>query len=314
LSLDLEFDDVQQAIGDAVAQLCRERCTDAVVRASAGAFPRELWGELAELGVLALCTPEGDGGPLELVAALEALGRALFPGPLAPTFLATQILPADLRARVARGEAIVSLGAGRIWPWAPAADVFVELDGACAWLARPGALEPVSTLGGEPWGRGALARERELEGALRGLALHDTALAAYLAGAGLRLLDAAADHARTRVQFGKAIGEFQGVALPLADCRIRLDAAQLLARQAGYALAEQWPDAPVHAAAALLSACGAALATANVCHQVFGAVGITLEGPVFHVSRRIRQLAGQPPGTAHARARMLESAGLGDAA
>jgi len=314
LSLDLAFDDVGQAIGDAVAQMCRERCGDAVVRASAGTLPRELWSELASLGVLALCTPEGDGGPLELIAALEALGRAVFPGPLAATFLATQLLPPAERARVVSGDDVVSVGAGRVWPWGPAAQVFIEIDGSHAWRARPAALEAVSTLGGEPWGRGALARERDLGDATAALALHDTAHAAYLAAAGQRLVDAAADHARTRVQFGKAIGEFQGVALPLADCRIRLDGAEMLARRAGYALAQSAEDAPVHAAAALVSACGASVASVNVCHQVFGAIGITLEGPIFHVSRRIRQLAGQPPGLAHARTRLLGDIGLGAAA
>jgi alkylation response protein AidB-like acyl-CoA dehydrogenase len=314
LSLDLAFDDIGQAIGGAVAQMCRERASDAVLRAQAGSFPRELWSELAELGGLALCTPEGEGGPLELVAACESLGRAVFPGPLAATFLATQLLPATERARVAQGESVVSVGAGRIWPWAPAAQLFVEVAGARAWLMRPSALEPVGTLGGEPWGRGALERERDLGNASAALALHDTALAAYLAGAGQRLVDAASEHARTRVQFGKAIGEFQGVALPLADCRIRLDGAEMLARQAGYALAQEHGGAAVHAAAARLSACSAALATANVCHQVFGAVGITLEGQVFHVSRRIRQLANQPPGADLARAALLESLGLGVAA
>jgi alkylation response protein AidB-like acyl-CoA dehydrogenase len=310
VSLDLAFDDVQQAIGDAVGQMCRERCTDAAVRAASGAFPRELWDELAGLGVLALCTPEGDGGPLELVAALEALGRAVFPGPLAATFLATQLLPQAERARVAGGECVVSVGAGRVWPWGPAAQLFIELDGDRAFLARAATLEAVSTLGGEPWGRGALARERELGDARAALALHDTALAAYATAAGQRLVDAASDHARTRVQFGKAIGEFQGVALPLADCRIRLDGAEMLARRAGYALAQGWDDAPSHAAAAALSACSAALTSVNVCHQVFGAIGITLEGPIFHVTRRIRQLAGQPPGLAHARARLLQSIGM----
>ena len=47
------------------------------------------------------------------------------------------------------------------------------------------------------------------------------------------------------------------------------------------------------ASGAKLSANAAALRAAHVCHQVFGANGITLEGPVFHVSRRIRQLASQ---------------------
>jgi hypothetical protein len=33
-------------------------------------------------------------------------------------------------------------------------------------------------------------------------------------------------------------------------------------------------------------------------HQVFGAVGITVEGPAFHVSRRIRQMASRPAAAA----------------
>jgi len=47
-----------------------------------------------------------------------------------------------------------------------------------------------------------------------------------------------------------------------------------------------------------------------VCHQAFGAIGITLEGPVFHISRRIRQLASLPPGAAPARAAVLSHFGL----
>jgi alkylation response protein AidB-like acyl-CoA dehydrogenase len=310
VSLELTFDDVQQSIAESITQMCRARWSDAVLRKTS-TFPRELWRELGDLGVLALCTPEGEGGSLELVAAQEALGRAVFPGPLAATFLATQLLPPDQRMRVVSGESAVSVGTGQVWPFAPVAQIFIEIDGTRAWLARSGALDEVDTLGGEAWGRGELGRERELGDARAALALHDTALAAYLSGAGHRLVDSASEHARTRVQFGKAIGEFQGVALPLADCRIRLDGAEALARRAGYALAESWDDAPVHAATARLSATSAALAAVNVCHQVFGAVGITLEGPVFHVSRRIRQLASQPPATATARNELLASLGLG---
>jgi hypothetical protein len=43
---------------------------------------------------------------------------------------------------------------------------------------------------------------------------------------------------------------------------------------------------------------------------VFGAIGITLEGPVFHLSRRIRQLASQSPSRSSARNRLLEDAGF----
>ena len=58
----------------------------------------------------------------------------------------------------------------------------------------------------------------------------------------------------------------------------------------------------------------AAVDAAHTCHQLFGAVGITVEGPVFHVSRRILQLASQPPALAGARERVLGAWGAGEEA
>jgi hypothetical protein len=312
VSLDLELDAEQRAISDALAAFARERCPDARVRALAGSFPDGLWRELAELGVLALATPDGDGGALEAVAAMEALGRAVFPGPLAATFFATQLVPAAERGALARGEALAAVGEPPLFPFAPVAQVFVAVEGARAWQVRPaGEVEPVATLGGEPWGRVRVERVAELGGTARAFALHDLALAAYAAGAGARLLDDTAEHARTRRQFGRAIGEFQAVAHPLADCAMMLAAARGLARAAAWHFDRGAAGAAVEtAAAARLSAARAALCTAHVCHQLFGAIGITLEGPVFHVSRRLRQLASQPPSDDPARAALLAELGL----
>jgi alkylation response protein AidB-like acyl-CoA dehydrogenase len=93
---------------------------------------------------------------------------------------------------------------------------------------------------------------------------------------------------------------------------MRLEAAATLARAAAFHFDAGPPrDARRFSLAAHASACEAALAAAYVCHQVFGAVGITLEGPVFHVSRRIRQLASQAPGPAVSRAMLLADAGFG---
>ncbi len=300
MSLDLEFDDGQQAVAEAVAAFCRERCPDEEVRASAGTLPRSLWRELADLGVLALCTPQGDGGALEWVAALESLGRFVFPGPLAATAFAGQCLPDAERAAVASGEAVVSLGAPPLLAFAPVADLFIETDGTRAWLARPqGEVAAVATLGGEPWGRVGLVRDHELPEAERASVLHDVVQAAYVAAAGERLLEDAAEHARTRRQFGKPIGEFQAVAHPLADCRIALTAARSLARTAAFHWdANGWEAAAPWAGAARLSGARAGLHALRTAHQVFGALGITLEGPAFHLSRRIRQLASQPSAAA----------------
>lgn len=310
-TLDLGFDDTQQVIADAVATFCRDQCTEEAVRAAQGRFPAELWKGLADLGVLALASPEGEGGAVEMVAALEALGRAVFPGPLAATFLATQLLDGAERAALVAGEVVVSAGAPPLLPFAPSAGLFVEIDGDRVWRAEPaGPIEPVDTLGGEPWGRVRLERTHELDGAERGLAVHDVALAAYLFAAARRLVDDTAEHARTRRQFGRPIGEFQSVAHPLADCALQLDGAGALARAAAFRLETGDARARASAAAARLAARRASLQAAHTCHQLFGAVGITLEGPVFHVSRRLVQLATGAPGEAASRRALLVRFGL----
>ena len=299
----MAFDDGQQAIADALAQFCADRCDDDAVKALAGQAPGPLWRELAELGVLAAGSPGEEGGALEVCAAMEALGAAVFPGPLVGTFLALQVVPTEERDAIADGSRIVSAGHGPLMPFAPHADVFLEIVGESVYRATPaGPVEAVETLGGEPWGRVALERGERLPHAERGLALSEMAAAAYLAAAGARLVADAAEHARTRQQFGHPIGEFQAVAHPLADCQIHLLASRELARSAAYSFdcsdagENKVPDFKNAALIARLSARASAVEATHVCHQVFGALGITTEGPVWHVSRRIRQLASQPPG------------------
>jgi alkylation response protein AidB-like acyl-CoA dehydrogenase len=304
--IDLELDDAQRAIHDELSRFCADRCGEPELKALDGRFPADLWRELAALGVLALATPEGDGGAAELCAACEALGAAVFPGPLCASVLAAQLLPEAERRDVTSGRAIVSLGHPPLMPFAPHAQIFLALDGEGVRHARPrGPVEALSTLGGEPWGRVELELGDALPDAERAFALHDTAFAAYLAAAGAALVGRAALHARTRRQFGRALGEFQAVAHPLADCAMRCDAARILARRAACALDASDDDASVRAALARLSARAAALDAAHVGHQVFGAQGIALEGPVFNVSRRIRQLASLPEGLLRAREAVL---------
>ena len=65
------------------------------------------------------------------------------------------------------------------------------------------------------------------------------------------------------------------------------------------------------AAGAVISARRAALKSAFTCHQVFGGIGVTLEGPAYHYSRRIRQMASLPPMGAEEQNQVLAYAGLG---
>jgi hypothetical protein len=319
LTIDLAFDDAQQAIETGIGQFCRDQFSEEVANAGAGEFPAVLWRELGELGVFALATPEGEGGAMEIVAACEALGAALFPGPLSHTFLATQLLDVDARAAIVSGDALPSVGASPLWPWGPHASVFIELDGDAAYRVQPMAVpEPVETLGGETWGRAEVSRLESLPGLPRGQALCEISTAAYATAAARHLVDTTADHARTRRQFGRSIGEFQAVAHPLADCHIALSAAEILTREAAFRFDRASGEAPGEiparvrsaAAAARASARRASVESAHICHQLFGALGITLAGPVFHVSRRILQLAAQLPADRDARETVLNEFGL----
>jgi hypothetical protein len=311
--LDLAFDDTQQAIGAALEALGVDQLGDAALRAQTGAFPESPWRSLAELGVLALATPEGEGGALELVAALEPLGEAAFPGPLLAALFAVQLTRDAERAEIATGERIASVGAHGLFPFAERAALFFEVEGARVYRVEPETrAERVSMLGGEHWGRLRARRVAEIAEPARAFALHDLALGAFLSALGVALVRATAEHARVRKQFGRALGEFQAVAHPLADRLIELEAARMLARRAAC-------DFDAHAAGgadllqvrcaaahARLSAKRAAVETAHVCHQLFGAVGITLEGPVFARSRRILQLASAIPGEESARSALAE--------
>jgi len=308
-SLDFSLDETQQALADAVAACCHAHEVDAVARSETGSFPGSLWRALGELGVLGIAAPGAEGGADELIAAFEALGRAGCPGPLVGAVCAVRLLPEPERDHVARGACVPAVGQPPLFPWAPAADVFIEVSSGRAWRGEvQGAVESVATLGGEPWGRVDWARGESLGSAEDALLWSDLARGAWLVGAADRLLDEAAEHARTREQFGRPIGDFQAVAHPLADSWISLTAARALVRAAAEPVARARGDAGADVGAARLSAERAALRASRVAHQTLGALGITVEGPLFHISRRVRQLALAPPGTAgHAREAVLRS-------
>lgn len=305
--LSLEFNQEQMALADSVRRFCEHHCDADVVRGEG--VPKRIWQGLAELGVLGLATPEGGGGAVDVAAAMDQLGRAVCPGPLVTTFFAAQAVDSEERARISSGELFASVGAPPLVPWAAVADVFVEVAGERMWRARPvGDVEPIETLGREPWGRVEFERTAELDGFKRATSLANVSLAAYLVGAGRMLIESAAAYAADRVQFGQPIGEFQAVAHPLADVHLRVMAAARLTRVAAFEWDSGDPDdraVTTAAATARLSATEAALASAYQAHQTFGAMGFTEEGPVGYAGQRIRQVSLLPPDDAHVRAAVL---------
>lgn len=272
-------------------------------------LPRDLWRRLGDLGVLGLGS--GDAEATWLATVFVELGARLCPGPLAATAMALRLLPLDDAAAVRSGERVVAAGADGVFPWGMDADVLIGVSADAAWLVDPAApRRPMATLGREPWARVDSPPLQALVGGRGAASTGDLAVAALLLGAAQRLVDLSAEHARTRNQFGRAIGAFQGVAFPLAAVHAALHSAAALVRTAARSL-DGGGDSRAVCAAARTVVAEAALDAARVAHQVHGATGFTEDSPVAAYSTRIRQWTLLPPDAASRRAALLADAGAG---
>jgi hypothetical protein len=116
------------------------------------------------------------------------------------------------------------------------------------------------------------------------VALGRRLLAEEMIGVVAAQLDVAAEHARSRAQFGRSIGSFQAVKHKLAETHVALAISRL-------AVVEAWSDPnPVASLMAKVHA-GAAVGIANRhCQQVLGGIGFTWEHSFHHYYRRGRTL------------------------
>jgi alkylation response protein AidB-like acyl-CoA dehydrogenase len=102
------------------------------------------------------------------------------------------------------------------------------------------------------------------------------ALAAEQAGGARRCLEMSAEYARTRFQFGRAIGTFQAVAQRLADAYIDVEAIRLTLWQAAWRVGEGLPS-PTEVATAKFWAADAGHRVAHTAVHVHGGVGIDVD-------------------------------------
>ena len=109
-------------------------------------------------------------------------------------------------------------------------------------------------------------------------------------GIGAGALDHALEWVKTRAQFGRPIGEFQGLQWMLADMQIQLTASRLMlyaaARSRGPG-GSAFPD-PMLAAQAKVFAAEAAIKIVNDALQLFGARGYSRELPLERMARDVR--------------------------
>ena len=143
----------------------------------------------------------------------------------------------------------------------------------------------------------------------RALDLALVALAGEQAGGARRVLDFTADYARTRVQFGRAIGSFQAIKHMAADLLLETESATSAARHAAKRLAQNAPDAAAAVALAAFACADAFTTVTATSIQMHGGIAFTWGHPAHLYLRRARadaQLFGTP--TVH-RERYLQALG-----
>ncbi len=314
-----------------------------VVRAAVNAKVDEkpaYWSDLAAQGLLGLYVPEELGGAgadlLELAVVVEELGRALVPGPYLPTVLAGAILReaghTAVLPGIAEGSVIAAVGlqpgslrldgdgalSGEPEPvlGGQLADIFVlpaRSDDGIAWvLLERARLQVTTVVSHDPTRRCALVRADTTATGTEVLTFADdhrpldlaaTLVAAEASGLADWAVGTAADYAKVRQQFGRPIGQFQGVKHRVGRMLTRAEQARACAWDAARALNV---DAEVGAREAALSAAvagavapEAAFAVAKDCIQTLGGIGFTWEHDANLVLRRTQSLRILLGATAH---------------
>jgi 3-oxochol-4-en-24-oyl-CoA dehydrogenase len=277
---------------------------------------RPVFDALAGLGLFGVAVPEdcgGAGGSIEdLCAMVDEAAKALVPGPVATTALATLVVSdSGLRGALSSGErlagvaldgdvhfdAATSRASGSVRQvLGAAADGLLLLPADGNWLLVDAAGDGVvvealpATDFSRPLARVALtsapatvvaASQEWVEN------LAATVLAAEAAGVTRWALDTAVAYAKVREQFGKPIGSFQAIKHMCAEMLCRAEQAAVAAADAARAAAD--PDRrQLSIAAAIAASIGVEAAKANVkdCIQVLGGIGITWEHDAHLYLRR----------------------------
>ncbi|MFG1849755.1 acyl-CoA dehydrogenase family protein [Micromonospora carbonacea] len=307
------FTPEQREIGDTVAALAageKARARDALTGPwRAPACDGLLLGDFGLLGV-----PEAAGGVgshlIDLLVAVEALGERLVPSRFPAHAAAVQLLcggdrPDPLPDEVLSGGRVltcaVDVPGGSGWadgvspdplvrtlvPYAAQADGVAVLGPDGVWTAEAAGVAARDSVDPSvPLSDVTLAAPGRVTPAGAGARRAALVVAAELCGVAQGAIDLAAEQARTRRQFGRVIGSFQGVAFQLAEAATARKAAWDLTLYAAWAVDTGRPDAGIQVHAAKAAAGRAAVFAAERCIQVHGGMGITMEADPHLFLRR----------------------------
>jgi alkylation response protein AidB-like acyl-CoA dehydrogenase len=101
-------------------------------------------------------------------------------------------------------------------------------------------------------------------------------------------LELSVGYLKTRYQFGRLIGSYQGLKHRAADLWASIAQARAVARYAAACVADNDPDAPVAVALAQAFCSGVAVRAAEECVQFHGGIGFTWEHPAHLYLKRAK--------------------------
>ncbi|MEU4718894.1 acyl-CoA dehydrogenase [Nonomuraea dietziae] len=313
-----------EALRESVAGWAERNVSAEVVRSFESGRP-PFWLGLAEQGLLGLHLPEEFGGSgyglLEAAVAIEALAERMTPGPFVPTVLAGAVIAASgsdkaraellpgladgsLTAAVAlsaelTGDSFVLSGtAEQVLGGAmadvlvlPFGDIWVAVDASQVRIEEIRSLDLTRAVAKVTLEAVAVPEDRVLgEVDVRSIAA--IILGAEAAGVAAWCVRAASDYAKVRVQFGRPIGQFQGIKHKLSRMLVALEQARATVWDATRASGEELAYA---AAIAGVMAPDAAVQCAKDAIQTFGGIGYTYEHDAHLYYRRaltLRALLG----------------------
>ncbi|MGY4098791.1 acyl-CoA dehydrogenase family protein [Nocardia sp. R16R-3T] len=122
----------------------------------------------------------------------------------------------------------------------------------------------------------------------RSVNLRDLMLASELVGVSVRALELAVEHAKTRIQFGRAVGSFQAVKHRCARMLIALEEARSLVRYAAWCFGRPGVDNALPVREATCSAVDVAGRLTGDLIKILGALGFTWEHVAHLYFRRAR--------------------------
>ncbi|WP_163766797.1 acyl-CoA dehydrogenase family protein [Mycolicibacterium parafortuitum] len=326
----LEFDADQRLWQETVRDAVSKQCPASLIRdiAENGVDPTPLWNAYLDAGWTELTDPEN---AVELAIVLEELGRATDPTPFLATLSQFAPLVGDRFDSNGSGAAVYSgvsairdadgwvlTGTDRFVLDGDRAERFAVVTPAGVFVVgrsdavtrRVDIFDPVLHVAEVSFPAVHVAEsdrlsadtERAYHVALMGMAI-------TMVGACQRILDLVLEHAKSRQQFGVAIGTFQAVQHKATDMFVAIERARALSYFAALTIAADDPRRRLAAAMAKASAgeCQSLVFKHGI--QLFGAMGFTWENDVQFALKRAKAGELLLGGAAEHRAMIAEEYG-----